>query len=78
MSNEYNADQQNSLLQPGREFKVAEAKAIVDHIYENCCIDTESRFHNIFFHEIRPLLSIAEHIGGEAGPHCVLGGQLSF
>ena len=65
MSNEC-IDQQNYLLKAGREFTVAEAKTIVNSIYDNCCIDTESRFHNSFFHEICPLLLIAEHIADEA------------
>lgn len=65
ISKEY-IDQQNCLLTPGREFTVAEAEAIVNYIHDNCCIDTENRFHNIFFYEICPLLLIAEHVGGEA------------
>lgn len=59
-------DQKDELRKPGREFIIAEAKAIVNHIYDHCCIDTQDRFHNTFFHEICPLLLIAEHVGGEA------------
>ena len=58
--------QRNELLNPGREFTIAEARAIVNHIWKYCCIDTQDRFHNTFFHEICPLLLIAEHVGGEA------------
>lgn len=57
---------QEQLLTPGREFALAEALDIVDDIYDNCEIDTNCRFHNVFYHEICPLLSIAKHLGPEA------------
>lgn len=58
--------QKNELLQPGRKFTTSEARALVNHIYDHCCIDTQDRFHNTFFHEICPLLLIAENVGGDA------------
>lgn len=65
MPNEW-TDLKNKLLEPGREFTIAEAKEIVNCVYKHYCIDTQDRFHNAFFHEICPLLLIAEHVGGEA------------
>jgi hypothetical protein len=59
------ADLKNALLSPGKEFTTAQAKDIVNDICDHCQIDTNDRFHNTFFHEICPLLLIAEHVGGE-------------
>jgi hypothetical protein len=77
MSNECTG-QSSELFNPGREFTIAEAKAIVSHVYDNCRIDTEDRFHNTFFHEICPLLLIAEHMGGEAARIVFVGSNLRF
>jgi Transposase, Mutator family len=51
------------LLTPGEEFTLEEAAQVVNHLYEHNCIDTQHRFHNLFFHEICPLLLIAERVG---------------
>ncbi len=50
------------LLKPGRKFTIPEARKIVNEIHDHCLIDTNDRFHNPFFHEICPLLLIAEHV----------------
>jgi hypothetical protein len=70
--------QKDELLNYDRKFTIAEAKGIVDYIYYRCCIDTQDRFHNIFFHEICPLLLIAEHVGGEATRIVFLGANARF
>lgn len=61
-------DLRNELLKPDREFTITEARRVVNPIYgdNDNPIDTQDRFHNPFFHEICPLLSIAEHVGDEA------------
>lgn len=56
---------QQRLLTPGHEFTIEEAREVVNRLYEHYCIDTEDRFHNLFFHEICPLLLIAEHVANE-------------
>jgi hypothetical protein len=53
------------LLRPGHEFTIEEAREVVNHLYEYYCIDTQDRFPNLFFHEICPLLLIAEHVANE-------------
>ena len=53
------------LLKPGHEFTIEEAREVVNHLYEHYLIDTKDRFHNLFFHEICPLLLIAERMGNE-------------
>jgi hypothetical protein len=53
------------LLRPGQEFTIEEAREVVDDLYEHCCIDVQDRFHNLFFHEICPLLLIAEQVADE-------------
>jgi hypothetical protein len=70
--------QKNELRKPCRKFTIAEANTIVNHIWDHCCIDTQDRFHNTFFHEICPLLLIAEHIGGEATRIVFSGTKLRF
>lgn len=57
----HHIDLKKRLLRPGHEFTIEEAREIVNDLYEHYCIDTEDRFHNRFFHEICPLLLIAEH-----------------
>jgi hypothetical protein len=47
------------------EFKIADAKEHVDQIWRTRKIDIKDRFYNRFFHEICPLLSIAECVGDE-------------
>lgn len=54
------------LSEPSRRFTLSEAEDIVDEIYSAHCIDTQDRFHNTFFHEICPLLTIAKHVNGAA------------
>ena len=52
------------LIRPDRGLTIAEAKKIVDDVYNGRrLIDTQDRFHNTFFYEICPLLLIAEHVG---------------
>lgn len=68
----------NELLECDREFTIAEAKTIVGYIYDACCIHTEDMFHNTFFHEICPLMSIAEHVGDEATRIVFLGRNARF
>ena len=77
MANEC-TDQRNELLKAGREFTIAEAKTIVDYLYDTFCIPTQDRFHNTFFHEICPLMSIAEHLGDEATRIVFLGEIAGF
>jgi hypothetical protein len=49
-----------------KEFSIHEAKNIVEKVFEKkLVIDPNDRFHNYFFHEIRPLVIIAEHVGDE-------------
>ena len=55
-------DMKDKLIKPGIMFTISEAIRIVNHIYNHCCIDPKDRFHNTFFHEICPILSIAEHV----------------
>ena len=58
----HHIDLKKRLLRPGHEFTIEEAREIVNDLYEHYCIDTRDRFHNRFFHEICPLLLIAEHV----------------
>lgn len=53
------------LQTPGRRFAVAEAKELIDDIFDNHMIDTEDRFHSWFFYEICPLVTIADSIKNE-------------
>ena len=49
-------------LTPGKIFPIAEARRLIDGIYDNREIDTVEPFHNFFFYEVCPLLAIAEQL----------------
>jgi hypothetical protein len=69
------------LLTPGKKFSIAAAKEIINEIIR-CSreepIDTRDRFHNIFFHEICPLLVIAEHVGNSESRIAFMGASAKF
>lgn len=71
-------DLKDRLLKPNKTFTIVEAEEIVNHVYDHCYIDTEDRFHNIFFYEICPLLLIAKHIGGKATRIAFVGADSRF
>lgn len=66
------------LLQSGQELNIEEAREVVNHLYEHCRIDTRDRFHNVFFHEVCPLLLIAEHVGDSMTRIVFTGGDTRF
>jgi hypothetical protein len=70
----------NELLKRNSEFTIAEAKENVNHVLSDHkkTIDTQDRFHNTFFHEICPLLLIAEHIMDEVTRIVFMGDNSRF
>ncbi len=55
----------NNLSARQRNFTFEEASALIEEIYNDCTIDTVDRFHNVFFYEMCPLLSVANKVGGQ-------------
>ncbi len=55
----------NEICAVGRTFTVDEAESTVEFIYDCCRIDLHDRFHNLFFYEVSPLVSIARYVSAD-------------
>lgn len=51
-------------FQQGKFADLDQIVSVIDHIYSNVEIDIAERFHNFFFYEACPLVSIAEKLNG--------------
>jgi len=69
MPSSQNARLRKELLNPNKRFAISQAEKIVDQLRDPSQKDDRinfgDRFHNTFFYEICPLLSICKHIGNE-------------
>ena len=53
-----------SHFQQGKFAELNQIVSVIDHIYSSVEIDIAERFHNFFFYEACPLVSIAEKLNG--------------